>query len=732
MSDPKNDAANPSPAPPAKPAARLRGKPTGWRKWAYRLAAMTLVPALLLGVLELSLRIAGFGHPTDFFLDGTRTEGPGMCVDNPDFGRWVFPGSLERPPQPIPFAFAAVKPANTYRVFVLGESAAMGFPDPSFSFARVLEVMLRAAYPEKRIEVINTAMVAINSHVVLPIARQCVQRDPDLIVVHLGNNEVVGPFGAAGVLGPYSPSRGVIHAHLAARTTRTGQLLDRLVQWLRPAGKSPRAWEGMAMFRNSHVPAGDSRLVSIHAQFRENLEDICRAGADAGVPVIVCTVPVNLQDCPPFASLHALGLAPERLDAWEKRYKEGVRLEGQKQFAEAARHYEEAAGVDDQFAELAFRRGRCAAALGKPAEAAGHFAQARDLDALRFRSDADINAAIRAVAGAVDGTHLADAERAFAEDSPTGVPGEECFLEHVHMNFHGNYLLARTVFQTLMRLAPRAPGSPAADMPPLEPACAELLGYTEWAEFNTKSYIQKMFEKSPFADQLDHAERNARWKARVNALQTGLQKGGLKQALTRAEKAVQTAENDWMLRMNYGQLLTTSGDLWAAEEQFEAVLKSLRHSFAAHCKLGDIALKTGRTSAALDQYRQALQLSPDCSEATYGLARALAADGKIDEACALFEREVEKEPDRAGALVGLGVFLDRHGKPKEARARFQEALKLDPNHAPAHLRLGDLALKQGDPTAAREQYEAALRLRPEYPEAHDRLAKLRKGADGRK
>ena len=44
-------------------------------------------------------------------------------------------------------------------------------------------------------------MVAINSHVALPIARQCAERQPDLLVVHLGNNEVVGPFGAAGVLG---------------------------------------------------------------------------------------------------------------------------------------------------------------------------------------------------------------------------------------------------------------------------------------------------------------------------------------------------------------------------------------------------------------------------------------------------------------------------------------------------------------------------------------------------
>src|SRR5436305_11939586 len=121
------------------------------------------------------------------------------------------------------FALPAVKPRGTYRVFVLGESAARGHPDPSNSFSRVLEVMLRDRYPDKHFEVVNAAMIAINSHIVLPIARQCLEHSPDLLVVHLGNNEVVGPFGAAGVLGPFSPRLGVIRANLALKKTRTGQ-----------------------------------------------------------------------------------------------------------------------------------------------------------------------------------------------------------------------------------------------------------------------------------------------------------------------------------------------------------------------------------------------------------------------------------------------------------------------------------------------------------------------------
>src|SRR5260221_203909 len=40
---------------------------TGWRRWVGRLALMLLVPAVLLGTLELGLRLSGYGYSTSFF-----------------------------------------------------------------------------------------------------------------------------------------------------------------------------------------------------------------------------------------------------------------------------------------------------------------------------------------------------------------------------------------------------------------------------------------------------------------------------------------------------------------------------------------------------------------------------------------------------------------------------------------------------------------------------------------
>jgi tetratricopeptide (TPR) repeat protein len=717
-------------------AAPLRTIPR-WRKWLYRVAAMVLFPALLFGILEASLRLGGFGEPTDFFLDGSEWERASVWIENADFSRWVFPRSLANVPKANPFVLPRVKADKTYRIFVLGESAAMGFPDPSTSFARVLEVMLRARYPAVRFEVVNTAMVAINSHVVLPIARQCAERDPDLFIVHLGNNEVVGPFGAAGVLGPYSPNRLLIRANLAAKTTRSGQLLDRCIQAIARGERSPTSWEGMAMFVGSQLRADDPRLARIYDHFRWNLHDICRAASDAGIPVVVCTIPVNLRDSAPFASLHAPDLDGGRLAGWEKLYRDGNRLEAEKKYADAIRAYLAANVTDSGYADLAFRVARCYAALGDAEQAKAQYVRARDLDALRFRSDSAINAIIRDVAAKSDPAtvRLADAESAFARSSPGETPGEELFLEHVHMNFHGNYLLARTIFETLANPPPpslaRFSGDAAA--PLSEAECAERLGYTEWTEWHFESKIlQQLINDQPFTSQLDHVERGERWKAQLAALYNRIEAGGMPKILAAYQKAIDASGGDWMIRMNFGEMLSETGKWEEAHQQYEQALVSLRHNYVAHYRLGNIELKMHSPRSAAGHFREALRLAPGDLSASIGLAEALEAEGKQAEALALYEGQLRKNPNQPFALAAMGRCRLRAGKLDEAKALLTDAFKLEPNNVSFRVDLAVIALRQGNFDEAIAHLEAAVRLQPDDSELRDHLADARKRRDAAK
>jgi tetratricopeptide (TPR) repeat protein len=712
---------------PAAQAPTAVRAPRGLRKWLYRLAALTLVPAVFFLVLELALRVAGFGQSTAFFVDGAETERAAVWIDNPVFGRWVFPRSLESVPQPLPFALAKRKAAGTYRIFVLGESAALGFPDSSSSFARVLEVMLRACHPETQLEVVNASMVAINSHVALPIARHCARCEPDLFVVHLGNNEVVGPFGAAGVLGPFSPHRRVIQANLAIKTTRTGQLVHRLVNSLGPGRASPQVWDGMGMFVDSQVRADDERLPRIYGHFRDNLADICAVGTAAGARVIVCTIPVNLRDSAPFGSLHAADLDPWQLEEWQTPFQAGVRAEAAGRCAEALDAYARAAEIDAGHAELAFRRGRCAEALGNMGAAAEHYRRARDLDTLRFRSDSTINRTVRAVAAGHDAAsvRLADAEQAF---DAVGVPGDALFLEHVHMTFKGNYLLARSVYETLAEMAPPALG-PAANnrTVPAEAECARRLGYTEWTrwKYATQLYDQ-LLDGPPFTLQFDHAERIARWRAMLAQLQGRLKAGGIDKAMVEAQSAVEANGGDWMMRMQLGDLFGEANRPAEALAQYQQATALLRHYPIAHRKAGTMLLKLGDAAAAERRFREALRLAPEDIESHIGLAEALEGQGLNDAALAVYHEQMQRSPHRAYAPEALGRFLYRTGKLDEARAQLTEALRREPRRASIHVDLGMTALKQERAQEAIEHFEAALALQADWPELRQQLDELRK------
>src|SRR5262249_41203186 len=150
----------------------------------------------------------------------------------------------------------------------------------------------------------------------------------------------------------------------------------------------------------SQVHADDSRLTRIYSHFQANLESICRVATNSGIPVILCSIPVNLRDSSPFGSMHRPNLSADRIEAWDALFKEGKRLEADKHFAEAIRRYRDAEQIDDSYAELAYRLGRCLAASGEAEESHRQYVHARDLDVLRFRSDSAINKTIREVAAA--------------------------------------------------------------------------------------------------------------------------------------------------------------------------------------------------------------------------------------------------------------------------------------------------------------------------------------------
>src|ERR1035437_9197015 len=105
------------------------------RLWLFRLSAMILGPLVVFGSVELALRLAGYGYPTSFFLR-TRIHGQEFYVPNAKFTFRFFSAAQAR--SSLPIQMAANKSSNGYRIFLFGESAANGDPDPSYGVGRLI------------------------------------------------------------------------------------------------------------------------------------------------------------------------------------------------------------------------------------------------------------------------------------------------------------------------------------------------------------------------------------------------------------------------------------------------------------------------------------------------------------------------------------------------------------------------------------------------------------------
>jgi len=656
--------------------SRSAPKRVTWRGWLARIALAVGVPLLLFAAAEGTLRLAGFGHPADFFIPD---ETPGVFRTNPWFTNQFFPPSFGL--KPLNFRLPKQKPAGVIRVFVVGESAAMGVPEPGFGLAPQLRAQLRAAYPGRAITVYNLGVTAINSHAILPIVRQAVEFQPDLLVIYMGNNEVVGPYGPGSVATTGVPTQVVIRANLFIRRLRLGQLVQRALQALGPTGAALKEWRGMEMFARNTVPASDPRLEVAYANFSANLDAIIALATRTDTKVVLATVAVNVKDCAPFVSVQRADLAAAQLAAWQQAVDRGA-------FAEAL-------AIDPQHAETHFQLARNLETRGESGPAREHYLAALQWDALRFRADARINDIIRAAARSrPDLITLVDAAREMGAtaDSPGPPADRRYFLEHVHLTWTGNYELSRL-------LAAGAAHWLTGDRQPwLSPAaCAAAVGYTEFGHAGIAMSMDHLTARPPFTGQLTFAAARGQLQEEIGAANRAVQAPGALRAMATAVEAVRRSDPG-------------NGFL-------------LFHEATLRAQLGEFA-------AALDLNTQLAGLEPASPEHRAQRAFLLQQLGRTDEAEAMLLQSARDDPYYFQTYALLGWMWGSKGRWARANEYFAGlSARLPDNLALRHARAQALA-GGGDWAGAEEQWRAILRLTPDDEEALKPLC-VRMFKDGR-
>jgi tetratricopeptide (TPR) repeat protein len=693
--------------PLAKPARKARSPEIkrGRKKiWGFRLLAIFAVPAVLFGVVEIGLRLAGYGYDPSFLVrdeqDATKLR------DNFQFGWRFFPKALSRTPQP--FRVTETKPEGTMRILVVGGSAAMGDPEPAYGPSRTLEVLLQARYPKRKFEIVNMAVTAINSHVVLPIVRDCMRLKPDVVIVYMGNNEVHGPFGSGTVFSEQAPPLWAIRFGLAAKTTKLGQLASRF------GGTEgiPESWGGMEMFLKQRVAWQDEKLKSVYRHYEANLHDIIDVALEGRAKVIVSTVAVNLKDSPPFISL------PEDTTEEWKRFMaeaEAARKSGNQEAAMSA--FNSARKLTPGHAELHYRFGHFFLEADLLPEAKEAFERSCDYDALRFRADSQINRIIAQVANdrAGDGVIFVDAEQEFAEVSPDGITGENLLWEHVHLNFSGSYLLGRLLAEKVAESLALPSGDASTGDWLAQDDCLKRLGLTLFHQREIVLSVKQRLSVPPFSRQFGHVERMERFDRIAEEMQREMFTLSAPEAVKNFENLIAAHPDDWMLRKEFASFLTVGGQIDAAIEQRKKITRLLPHNPDAFHLLGSLFNHAHKWQEAEEPLRRAIQLRPDFAPARNSLGITLSRTGSADDACTQFAKAIEIMPDYAEAHVNWALVLQNAGRIDEAVMRLQTLLEVDPDQPGAHYQLGSHFTKIKDLEKAAHHYREVARLVPGDP-----------------
>ena len=102
-------------------------------------------------------------------------------------------------------------------------------------------------------------------------------------------------------------------------------------------------------------------------------------------------------------------------------------------------------------------------------------------------------------------TFLADASSRIEQQSPNGIPGNEFLYEHVHLNFEGNYLVAKTILNQLENIFIDRQADETIEIS--DSLCAAYLAYNNYERHRILELVLNGFIKQPpFTNQLYHSK----------------------------------------------------------------------------------------------------------------------------------------------------------------------------------------------------------------------------------
>ncbi|WP_417380045.1 SGNH/GDSL hydrolase family protein [Gimesia sp.] len=420
----------------------------------FRGAAILLGLSLLV-ILELTLRLCNIQPLPDsqdpyisFSSDAT------LFIKNPAGT------SYQTAPERIDFfrpqAFPVHKPADTFRVFVLGGSTVQGRPYAvETSFSTWLKINLQAAQPERNFEVINCGGVSYASYRLVPILRETLQYQPDLLIVYTGHNEFLEE-RSYGDLKQSSPI--YLAAQKSLRNLRIASLMQRILpdvgedtmnsnKTVLTADVNARL-DFQKGLEDYHRDLDNRRGIVNH--FKYNVRQMILLAKQADVPLVLVNPVSNLKNCPPFKCEFENGLSQKQqnqlISCWKAAYDCDWNAADRKM-----QLWAEAVTVDHQHAGLLYSVGKTCEHLRRFPEAKTWLTKAKEEDICPLRILEPMHDSLFDLSQEFH-VPLVDIRSLIEQRTPDGIPGSEWLVDHVHPSIEGHQLIADALYEKLFSL----------------------------------------------------------------------------------------------------------------------------------------------------------------------------------------------------------------------------------------------------------------------------------------
>ena len=581
------------------------------RRLARRLVYSLAPLVLLLGAAEAGLRLSGYeGHPDrevswcsdqafenlEFFTPMTLDRKPGTFVAT----------ALSAQPRPYP----VVKRPHERRVFVLGGSAAHGYGfSRNGSFSGRIEELAAETFPGLDVQVINMGVIAASSQQVLQLGKAVLgEQQPDALIVYSGNNELLELWDWRQYLSPRQHRVYVSSLRWNLRLSRFRSFL-----WLRDRlrGGDLPSWGKSEYTRDQMRPWQERRSLSerdrayARETFRHNIARLIELAGEAGVPVVLSTVPANWVVEPGEFPLPGRGRPEDMGDLFGEAQRGLQSGAGAAAVADAERLF------DATFERLPLARTHWSWATlysegGDPDAALEHYLEAVRLDENPNRAPPFINDEIRALAQR-PGVTFVDGSAEVAAMAPDGIPSYAEIFDHCHPTLEAHWTLAAAMTGALTALWPED-----ADPAAIDPGLVATRGIAELAHPIIDPSRVETYLGMPRVDQAWHYGGDPESAGPLEWANAGLR--------TREQPRDPAAWN----------LLGVVGF----------------HHHSADCGRGRPCLQE-----AVDALRRALRLDPGFCPARANLGRLLVQAGRTEDGLSALEAAARCDPADSGTAA---------------------------------------------------------------------------------